>query len=247
MTWAKILLMLIAILFPIIMWHEASRIAGLPVRYNLLLDCRYNSITKDRGTSYKDIGRYSIDASGIPTDNSKCLIWTSSFPYMLEICLRLWSLVSSASALVDVRHHRPGIQIYMCFHSCYLMKQGPPSEQRKNDFYIAYSVIMMVLSAFAFGSNAFMGQLMWINHRDYPGGPLAYYFAKNSVWFEVFGSTANILQNYMNDALMVSHFKVNLWTAIDDWVWLAVSVLHYLEWEFATYYLASPNVPWFDW
>ncbi|KAF8902734.1 hypothetical protein CPB84DRAFT_1846104 [Gymnopilus junonius] len=136
-----------------------------------------------------------------------------------------------------------GIQVYMCFHASYLMSRGPPSERRKNNFYIAYSVIMLILTAISLRMN---GQLMWTNHRDYPGGSLAYYFATSSVWFEVFAAAAVILQNYMNDALMDSIGSKGDSTDSDGWARTVISVLYCLGRQFICYCFAILDVPWFD-
>jgi hypothetical protein len=49
-----------------------------------------------------------------------------------------------------------------------------------------------------------MGQLMWIEHRDFPGGPFPYYLSQGNNWIEVLGSSTDIAGNFMGDALLVS-------------------------------------------
>ena len=105
---------------------------------------------------------------------------------------------------VKVAQITAGIQIYMVFHSCYLLvtsKKGWRNGTAK--FYISYGFIMLVLTAFALSANMVMGQLMWIEHRDFPGGPFAYYTEHSTLWINILGTAACIAGNYMNDALLV--------------------------------------------
>jgi hypothetical protein len=48
-----------------------------------------------------------------------------------------------------------------------------------------------------------MGQLMWIEHRGFPGGPFSYYLSQGSSWTQVLGSSMDIVGNFMGDALLV--------------------------------------------
>jgi hypothetical protein len=47
------------------------------------------------------------------------------------------------------------------------------------------------------------GQFMWINHRDVPGGPAAYFVLNNDIWFTTLGTAATVTVIFMSDALMV--------------------------------------------
>jgi hypothetical protein len=67
---------------------------------------------------------------------------------------------------------------------------------------VIYGLINLVLTAFSLAGNMHVGQLMWIEHPDFPGGPLAYY-ANNIFWITILGNAAIIAGNYMNDALLV--------------------------------------------
>jgi len=75
--------------------------------------------------------------------------------------------------------------------------------RRGDQFLIGYSVILLILVTFAFFTNVLMGQLMWIEHRDFPGGPFSYYLSQGSGWIEVLGSSTDIAGNFMGDALLV--------------------------------------------
>lgn len=64
-------------------------------------------------------------------------------------------------------------------------------------------MILLILMTFAFATNAVMGQLMWINHRNDEGGPLAYFAASTNSWFETLGTSLDVVANIMADALLV--------------------------------------------
>ncbi|KAF8806974.1 hypothetical protein BYT27DRAFT_7338921 [Phlegmacium glaucopus] len=97
-----------------------------------------------------------------------------------------------------------GLQIYMVFHSCaLLLKSESCPRGRKVKFYVIYGFVMLVLTTIALSANMFMGQYMWIEHRDFPGGPFSYYVANSTLWINILGTAACIVGNYMNDALLV--------------------------------------------
>jgi hypothetical protein len=62
---------------------------------------------------------------------------------------------------------------------------------------------MLFLATFAMAANQLMGLFMWIEHRNFPGGPFSYYIANSTLWINVLGTTACIVGNYLNDALLV--------------------------------------------
>ena len=56
------------------------------------------------------------------------------------------------------------------------------------------------------GDAVFM-QFMWIERRDTPnGGPLAFLEENSSIWYQVWGTAAAMVTNFMGDALLVSGF-----------------------------------------
>ena len=70
-------------------------------------------------------------------------------------------------------------------------------------FYVIYGFVMLFLTTFAMAANQLMGQLMWIEHRNFPGGPFNYYLLNSTLWINILGSAACIVGNYLNDALLV--------------------------------------------
>ena len=96
--------------------------------------------------------------------------------------------------------------MYMVFHSTYLLlnsRSGFTWKSGMVKFYVIYGFVMLILFAFAMAANQIMGQLMWIEDRNFPGGPFDYYMANSTLWINILGTATCIVGNYMNDALLV--------------------------------------------
>jgi len=100
-----------------------------------------------------------------------------------------------------------GLQIYMVFHTCSLLLRSDSASRGWKHatvkFYVIYGFVMLVLTTFALSANIIMGQLMWIEHRDFPEGSFSYYIANSTLWINILGTAACIVGNYLNDALLV--------------------------------------------
>ncbi|KAI0313467.1 hypothetical protein OF83DRAFT_1047452, partial [Amylostereum chailletii] len=70
-------------------------------------------------------------------------------------------------------------------------------------FNISYVVVMFVFLTVSYVADAYMGQLMWIEHRDFQGGPYPYYLANSTLWINVIGSATDILANVLCDAYLL--------------------------------------------
>ncbi|KAK0471097.1 hypothetical protein IW261DRAFT_1513054 [Armillaria novae-zelandiae] len=94
-----------------------------------------------------------------------------------------------------------GVQICLYVQSfVYLLKI--PDKKRKF-FYILFGAILLVLSAVGGGTNMQLGQLMWIQYPDYPGGAPAYFADHSSDWYEVWGTGCVSFANIMGDGLLL--------------------------------------------
>ena len=101
---------------------------------------------------------------------------------------------------------RIGIQLCVTSVSVYLLASNPTHDKvgkRRNQFLIGYSVILLILMTFAFSTPVLMGQLMWIEHRDFPGGPFSYILSHASSWIARLSISTRIVGNFMGDALLV--------------------------------------------
>ncbi|KAF7330354.1 hypothetical protein MVEN_02473700 [Mycena venus] len=109
-----------------------------------------------------------------------------------------------------------GIELCMCFMSFYFLWTSPKNEKSRY-FYIAYSGVLLVLITIALASNEFFGQMMWIEHRDFPGGPVAYFTANIAAWYNTFGTAADVTANVLGDGLMLYRCYV-FWSSASIWV-----------------------------
>ena len=118
------------------------------------------------------------------------------------------SEVSSSAQLENMMN--TGLQMYMVFHSTHLLLNSKSGFAWRNGivkFYVIYGFVMLILTTFAMAANQLMGQFMWIEHRNFTGGPFNYYLENSALWINVLGTTACIVGNYLNDALLVLAFS----------------------------------------
>lgn len=97
----------------------------------------------------------------------------------------------------------------MFFQSIHYLTAGHNSV-KKQKFYIIYGAILLALITISLAANAFYGQAMWIEHRDFPGGPAAYFESNEALWYNTFGTATDVTANAMGDGLMVSMNLYNL-------------------------------------
>jgi len=99
-----------------------------------------------------------------------------------------------------------GVEICTFFASVYCISNGS-SNQRKvrkgQRLYIGYGAILLALVTIEVAMDGLWGQYMWIDHRNYPGGPLGYFVASQGSWYIVTGWAAGIMTNILGDALLV--------------------------------------------
>lgn len=65
---------------------------------------------------------------------------------------------------------------------------------------------MVFVYAWAFAADALYGQLTWIEHPNWPGGPVAYFETNTNIWIEVFGTFASMVADWLGEGLLVCIF-----------------------------------------
>ncbi|KAF7318287.1 hypothetical protein HMN09_00337400 [Mycena chlorophos] len=95
-----------------------------------------------------------------------------------------------------------GAQLCMFTLSAYFISRGNGKDKSKY-LYIAYSFTLLILETIAMAADLFYGQMMWIEHRDDPGGPVAYFAEHIADWYNTFGTAANVTEDFMSNALML--------------------------------------------
>ncbi|KAI0635015.1 hypothetical protein C8Q77DRAFT_1156372 [Trametes polyzona] len=70
-------------------------------------------------------------------------------------------------------------------------------------FLTVFCTALVLLNTIYWATQAYFGEMMWIIHVDYPGGADAYWTDFASVWYQTWGTTACVMCNLMNDALLI--------------------------------------------
>ena len=87
---------------------------------------------------------------------------------------------------------------------CISNRSSTSSKYRQGErLYIGYGGILLALVTIEVVMDGLWGQYMWIDHRNYPGGPLGYFVASEGSWYIVTGWAAGIVTNILGDALLV--------------------------------------------
>lgn len=117
---------------------------------------------------------------------------------------KLSSLLYSTHA-----HWWIGIELFTFFAAVYCVLNGSSSYRKGRIVYIAYGGVLLTLVTIAVVTDGLWGQYMWIDRRNYPGGPLGFFAASENAWYNVFGSAADATANILGDGLLVRLTKKN--------------------------------------
>ncbi|PPQ73987.1 LOW QUALITY PROTEIN: hypothetical protein CVT26_006356 [Gymnopilus dilepis] len=99
------------------------------------------------------------------------MVAPSSSSHIIE----LWIYI--ANALSSIIY---GVYAYMVYQSCDRLRKLNKETPGRKKLYIWYSLIQLLLVTVQLCLNIVTGKLMWIDHRDTPGGPVGYYVSSNS-------------------------------------------------------------------
>ncbi|EEB95632.1 hypothetical protein MPER_05363, partial [Moniliophthora perniciosa FA553] len=62
-------------------------------------------------------------------------------------------------------------------------------------------IIYVLVQALGLASNTALGYLMWLEHRDFPGGPMVYYTSSTTSWNNFTGIGSVELINFLGNSL----------------------------------------------
>ena len=96
-----------------------------------------------------------------------------------------------------------GLDIFAFFASVYCISDRTSDYRKGQTFYVVYGGILLALATIVVATDAVWGQYMWIDHRNYPGGPLGYFVASKAAWFNILGLAAAAAVNILGDGLLV--------------------------------------------
>ena len=97
------------------------------------------------------------------------------------------------------------MEIFTFFAAVYSISHPSRSSayRRSQKLYVVYGGILLVLATIEVVPEALWCQYMWIDHRNYPGGPLGFYKASQSAWYGTLGFAADAAANILGDGLLV--------------------------------------------
>ncbi|KAJ7586814.1 hypothetical protein C8J56DRAFT_766324, partial [Mycena floridula] len=91
----------------------------------------------------------------------------------------------------------------MYFYSTHLFIISTNTARRTTRLYIAFGGLILALTTVTVFTDAVLLEFMWIDHRDFPGGPLSYLAATTSAWWQVLGTATGQVTNFCGDALLL--------------------------------------------
>ncbi|PPQ79109.1 hypothetical protein CVT26_004094 [Gymnopilus dilepis] len=137
-----------------------------------------------------------------------------------------------------------GVLVYMVFQSTHLLRIFYKESFRNRTFYIFYGFMQLFLATVEVSLNSLVGLLMWIDYRDAPGGPIAYYLSSSSKWFGISEIACDVVSVGMADGLLVSQISTLVLIGsqsrlLYDTPDPAVSMLYHLEFQYTHRDIAS--------
>jgi len=137
---------------------------------------------------------------------------SSSVVSTLEMRSAASSMVNSRHSILDLFSYNsiycfsfPGVQLTLCMQSIHYIRKMHSTIGRKQ-FYICYSLALVLMNSIGLGCNTLYGQFVWIEQRSSsPGGPAEYFLANTTWWVNTFGTCSALVANLMSDGLLVRH------------------------------------------
>jgi cell division protein FtsW (lipid II flippase) len=69
------------------------------------------------------------------------------------------------------------LEIFTFFAAVYCISHRPPDYRKRQRFYMIYGGILLILVTIDVALDCLWGEYMWIDHRNYPGGPPKFFVA----------------------------------------------------------------------
>lgn len=95
------------------------------------------------------------------------------------------------------------MEIFTFFASVFCISNRPNDYRKGRLFYVAIGGILLALTTIEMALDALWGQYMWIDNRNYPGGPLGFFAATGDAWYNVLGLATGAAVNILGDGLLV--------------------------------------------
>ncbi|SRR6266851_537707 len=114
------------------------------------------------------------------------------------------SPVANDSFCCHLTNQEPGVNIFAFFASVYCIAHRSSDYRKGQRFYVAIGAMLLALVMLQVISGGLLGQYMWIDNRNFPGGPLGYYGATQNMWWNVMAFAGGAVANILGDGLLVS-------------------------------------------
>ena len=93
----------------------------------------------------------------------------------------------------------------------YFISQRPHNYRKRQKFYIVHGAILLTLATLQVAIDVRWGEFMWIDHRNYPGGPLEFCIVSQAAWYVDIGLATTVTANMLSDGLLVSLISFKGW------------------------------------
>jgi hypothetical protein len=95
------------------------------------------------------------------------------------------------------------MEVVTFFAAVYCISHRTSGYRKGQKFYVIYGGVLLSLTTIEVALDALWGQYMWIDHRNYPGGPLGFYLASEVAWYTAMAFGAGVMANILGDGLLV--------------------------------------------
>ena len=96
-----------------------------------------------------------------------------------------------------------GVEVFTFLAAVYCICHRPSSYRKSQIFYIVHGGILLALVTIEVALDAMWGQFMWIDHRNYPGGPLEFIADSQFSWSFILAFAASATANILSDGILV--------------------------------------------
>uniref|UniRef100_A0A0W0FDR2 Uncharacterized protein n=1 Tax=Moniliophthora roreri TaxID=221103 RepID=A0A0W0FDR2_MONRR len=138
-----------------------------------------------------------------------------------------------------------GLELYLGFSSIHLLLINHTRRTRRQKiFHICFVIAILLTQALVLASYTAVGYYIWLKHRDFPGGPMAYFTGSATTWYNFTGICAVELTNLLGNSLLVG---LILPGSRQKLIGLDIPVLHHLGQQYPYYYSSRSYVPGCNW
>ena len=74
---------------------------------------------------------------------------------------------------------------------------------------MVYSGVLLAMATVATVFDSLWGKYIWIDHSNYPGGPLRYYAASQTSCLSFLGITSGTMSNILGDRLLMHPYLLD--------------------------------------